>query len=797
MNTQVAIAHLAWKELRQLIPLLIMLPIITLLIVAIATSRDLAGGQGQRIVATALAFVLSGMPGLYAAGAGALLVGFEKEQRTLDWLRSLPITSLQIIGVKLAVALAGLLVLWALAIAFGQAVAQSAVPDLYERIPFVGLLNYALYLLPAGFALAWWCRSAAVSLLLIVPVAMLPLLVMQLTILTLEKSGKFLLSQSYYQLLNPLLLFGAVIGLFAAVSLGRRYLAPQSPHRERWLTHWPTWQRYAAGRRRLGYGPVVPPTSALLWQFANQNRAVLCGVSLLLAASILALATGALDPPGLVPGGFLLAFLATSWLGVVVFQGDSAHERIRFLADRGISPATVWWTRQLIPSAILSATIVVAIVAFLSPKFQEISLAQIIPIVMSSAFAVTAVYAVSQWVGQLFDSPILAALGAPVVSVLAFGWGVYAVEMFGTGIILVASLAIIPLILTRLMSRRWMDRRFGASFWGVQAAALSLVVFTPMVPLMVDVFRQPRMPREIALQMEAAARARLPNESPLIELTAGESSTTLDQRLRSIQTQLEESPGPVSASSMQHLVLPLQGTATLLRLSLKQPTESIDADQDPPPDSLGIVVPDPEVTSERYRQALEIVLRVAQRMRQSPRIIEQDAADMVEIWLLQELSHDTVQDTLGESLYRQVVDQLADTAARTEARKQAIAHSWSRFQNERDGGMRTFGGYDFPGHVHGRGYLRDRWLTHHRIGLAVAQLWTFVSGGPQPPDNTTLTLIASQWGNATGRNGSKRSAANPRADDPSTYPYPSNQRFRLSTANQWRAGWERHAADLK
>ena len=49
---------------------------------------------------------------LAAVGAGALLVGQEKELRTLQWLASLPIAASSIVRVKLGAGLAGLLLLW-------------------------------------------------------------------------------------------------------------------------------------------------------------------------------------------------------------------------------------------------------------------------------------------------------------------------------------------------------------------------------------------------------------------------------------------------------------------------------------------------------------------------------------------------------------------------------------------------------------------------------------------------------------------------------------------------------------
>jgi hypothetical protein len=57
----------------------------------------------------------------------------------------------------------------------------------------------------------------------------------------------------------------------------------------------------------------------------------------------------------------LLVFLATSWLGVLAFHGDLLHQRIRFLAERGVSPGKVWATRHAVPLSLLAVLLVVVL----------------------------------------------------------------------------------------------------------------------------------------------------------------------------------------------------------------------------------------------------------------------------------------------------------------------------------------------------------------------------------------------------------------------------------------------------
>ena len=98
-------SSLLWKEFRQVVPLITAvllggfgLLLLILVLSALTNKRSLSFDRG-------FWYLFLSMPMMYATGVGALLVGSEKESRSLQWMRSLPICSKQIAWNKLVVAI--------------------------------------------------------------------------------------------------------------------------------------------------------------------------------------------------------------------------------------------------------------------------------------------------------------------------------------------------------------------------------------------------------------------------------------------------------------------------------------------------------------------------------------------------------------------------------------------------------------------------------------------------------------------------------------------------------------------
>ncbi len=833
MNDRLALGRLWWKELRQLLPLLTLLPILGLLFLLFGWLAN-DGSFAQALIVGAGMISLA-MPGLFAAGVGALSVGYEKEQRTIRWLSSLPVSPSRIVRVKLGAAFLGLVTLWLVAgifLAFSSRFAGSVGP---MEVGWFTWPLHTMFVLLAGFALAWRSRSGLVAILLIVPVAALPLLLAYA--IDAVQLWRF---DFHHDPSVPILVFSQVLlGVLAwwlAERWGRKSLAAETVTVSRFAFRWPWQETYRTPQRRAGYGAVTSPTAAMVWQFLSQSASFLSGIGAMLA---LALAWFALTERGQVepaPWPVFLTILGISWLGVSVFQSDSVGQRIRFLADRGIAPRLVWFTRHVFPAAMLAAfLLVILLVRYLTGvvAFDELlSAADGWPLMIAG---VVMVYVISQWVAQLLPSPIVSAIVAPTTAMIGFAYAGFSQLQLGTPIWLLLTVLFIPLVATRAMTRRWMDRRFGPSYWAAHAGFLVAMLLLPAVPILAVMVKQPGMPSDVA--RELAAAVDVPRYAPItvqpLELVLGKQEDpglSLDMPsadadagfsmggsaaeateppknvpepaaswlqqwsgdLESIRQQLASSTGPISASSVRVLEY-LRGIATLTRMSLERSTEEAKVTL-----PAVTVVADPDAAARLYTESVRLLAEIGGRMRLSHRLIDQDTADLVDIWLLAELQRPGVRERLGETLYRSTVQSLADRAGRQRARERAIAVSWAEFNRVRDAQMRNlpnqFGGYDL-GAISGLEAVKGAWLANRRIGHAVSELWQWARAGEVGTTPQRLRGVAEAWGQSPREYGLGEMGFYFRADDLDRF---QHRGFRIPSAvgSQWFADWERQAESL-
>lgn len=174
-------SSLLWKEFRQVVPLITAvliggfgLVLLILVLSAITIKKPLSFDRG-------FWFLFLSMPMMYATGVGALLVGSEKESRSLQWMRSLPISSKQIAWNKLVVAIGTLALIWFVALtawcvfasafggdptAIGSLVAKQSSGSGWLLATYVLM---SLFLSLAGLAFAWRFQSQFFGLALLVP----------------------------------------------------------------------------------------------------------------------------------------------------------------------------------------------------------------------------------------------------------------------------------------------------------------------------------------------------------------------------------------------------------------------------------------------------------------------------------------------------------------------------------------------------------------------------------------------------------------------------------------------------
>ena len=168
--------RLWWKETRQLFPLVFLLvtmvPIMLLVYFVSDTPWRYKSTLEQAI--NWPAYFILGLPGMFAIGVGGLLIGKEKELRTLNWLSSLPIGSKKLVATKLNSGLAALLIVWLVCAPIAAWLIGTAPADSTKLQIISYWIAYSLFLLTWSMAINWRLQSLFASLLTLVGVALVP-----------------------------------------------------------------------------------------------------------------------------------------------------------------------------------------------------------------------------------------------------------------------------------------------------------------------------------------------------------------------------------------------------------------------------------------------------------------------------------------------------------------------------------------------------------------------------------------------------------------------------------------------
>lgn len=786
MNNRLMIQRLWWKELRQLLPMLILLPTIA----ALLTTFNLITSNTNQFNWSAGVVVFLGMPGLFAVGAGALLVGQEKEMRTIQWLSSLPIRPQTIVRIKTAAAVVGLAILWIISGMYflWRDRFEAPLTD-FIQLP-VWPVN-SLFILFAGLALAWKNKSALVALLLVVPIAIVPY-VLALVVHPILAGDKNHSTNPSPATVISMQLIGSVIALYLVERFGRRALSPERLRLASPFSAFQTQGEHSDRATSASDGVTQSPLPALIWQFAMQSRALLIGTSaMLLAASAILVFENRNSSGGIVQFAMLLCYLATSWLGASVFQSDSVDQRIRFLADRGIAPRLVWLTRQAVPITVITA---IAIATFLLAILMGHARPQASPgfgiMALLTIAALFVVFSFSQWVGQVITSPIVSMVTAPLISIIPFAAYSFSVTTFSTPLTLIPIAALLPFLATFLSTRRWMDRRFGKRFWFTQAGYAVSILLLPALPHIVALVLEPGMSRQVRSQIDSvvadsSAYLRTPSELVLNQDAENETQfesfvQSWNEQINSVQSQLRATTS-IGVSS-ERTVRKIFAINLLVGMSIQPNESSVSAEH-----------------LDLFQRSLVVLSDIVDRMRNSPLVIDQDFADSIEIAMVRQMRRAGVRVALGEERYNLIAERLANTNARRKARIRSVALSWYTYDSQ----SRTsrlppgqFGGYDLlQGGVDGLSWRSGKRLANRRVARRAEHLWRLADFSGDEVPQEWLLAIASDWGKRPVEYGLGPTGNHYRINDVNRF-VGTIQNDSKSVANQWYAGWENQAREL-
>jgi hypothetical protein len=285
------------------------------------------------------------VPALYALGCGATLFAVEREEETYDFLRSLPCTSAQLFIGKLTFAVVssmalvlGLVLLAAIAVAW-----QPPRDGLEELAAVYGVGMVEVLVWGTLFSLLTH-RALHAAVLAAATAIGVPAV-----------SGVFGFNMpdpeqaATFAAFAPWRLCVVAAVFLVDVWIGVRWLRAPSRRRRRisqWTDALARWwsaraaRALAAKRRRPRKPGWLTSFGRLVWHEWRQARAL--GLTLAGAAAAL------IFTPRSDPDMITLALLPLALMGGCVFQADQRGEQFRFFAERGISPRTVWLSRQTI-----------------------------------------------------------------------------------------------------------------------------------------------------------------------------------------------------------------------------------------------------------------------------------------------------------------------------------------------------------------------------------------------------------------------------------------------------------------
>ncbi len=511
---------LLWKEFRQLVPLLAMLIGVGIFLVLIAALAE----RSSENLYLASAVIRWALPLLFAVGAGAVLVGQEKEQATVLWLRSLPIAPIKIVGFKIAAAIIGLVTIWCFS-AVLAAMIRIGVTDLRPNLPgaqaarvdSLTVVPIWLYLLGCGFLTAWWFENVFASLIAIVPISMFPygavsaLDSLEWSVYRVNRTWR--VADNWTNTV-PLAVLAIFIGLvyWLALVVGRKRLSPAKPPRlEKAFSPYALhlWRPVTAASAATV--PFRYPISSIVWQMMRHSTWQLLGIGCLMLIGFLAIPqiaelTNSRDEYRVwLTIAEAVGWLATMGLGVIVFAGDGNARHIRFLADRGISPLAVWGGRQLVAISLLSLGVLAYALAITARLYSSEFIVPL-PSVAMFALIVWLTYTIAQWTSQLLSMVGLSVVLAPVLAITGLYWLVFAAVELSAPLWLLILCSCLPLLATLVSMRRFMDGNQAIRRWVFAAVSAILFVATPVIPFAVAVVRRRACPTTRASVCSAKRR---------------------------------------------------------------------------------------------------------------------------------------------------------------------------------------------------------------------------------------------------------------------------------------------------
>jgi len=466
------IPQLLWKDYRVIRPLVLF--IWGLAILLNLTQPDEYENKFPRSLAAMELWIL--IPHLFASLAPLILVGTERENGTNRWLQQFPLSWQRIAASERCTAAIALLSVWIFStVCFAPMyiIEGYFIKGLFSpggiNLPFG---QSPISLLHLGFSsLAWLMISfVLVQLIRSSVIASVPIVLIGFTITTLTHyaARDRMLSKEIIGIGEPLYVawvFVAIIvsgplSMFIARAQINRKLDSQFLgnflHRQK-ISSPQTVQRLKQTRPSIW--------GALLWQQYRQLRlpaALWIGITLCATfLSWMRQFTASENFPSsdaILP---IISFLGVLSIGVLTFYQGSKRGEKAFLANRGMNPSTVWWTR-VIPALIASLPIQIILVIDLS--FPSLITGQIEKTSIEPFVALTYVMVIfvsGILTSQSIERPVFAFLVTPCVLFFILAMPAVWAPQTGTSPIPITAILLFG---SWKLTRRWMDGQVNFRF---------------------------------------------------------------------------------------------------------------------------------------------------------------------------------------------------------------------------------------------------------------------------------------------------------------------------------------------
>ena len=218
-----------------------------------------------------------------------------------------------------------------------------------------------------------------------------------------------------------------------------------------------------------------------------------------------------LQSPAILQATLAIGFIVLSWLGASVFGSDANHGRIRFLAERGVSPFKIWWTRLALPLICVIVGLFVYVFlnkasAFFPDVYQESSLPRGVSGGLMT-LGVLMTFGFTHWLPQLSRSALIAYCISPVLAVVSFVYVAFLLNFINPPWWLVVVSIGISFAATRIMLRPWMDGRTGFKYWLSHGVLLAVTLCVPLIPFLITFATYPGMPTALRKRTNGRSRA--------------------------------------------------------------------------------------------------------------------------------------------------------------------------------------------------------------------------------------------------------------------------------------------------